>query len=90
MRAMQFLLWIVVGAITGWVTGRRMKGLGYGPLIDVVMGAAGGAVGGLMMQFAGGPGQGELIKTSIAAILGSVGFTALSAFMSGKGRYAQP
>jgi hypothetical protein len=35
---MYFLSWIVVGLITGWLTGKALTGGGYGPIMDIVNG----------------------------------------------------
>jgi uncharacterized membrane protein YeaQ/YmgE (transglycosylase-associated protein family) len=32
---MQFLTWMIVGLFAGWITGKNMRGYGYGRLIDV-------------------------------------------------------
>ena len=37
-----FLLYIIlVGLVAGWATGKIMKGSGYGPLVDILLGIAG-------------------------------------------------
>ena len=41
---MYFLSWIIVGLVAGWSAGKILKGNGYGPLMDIVIGI--GAVGG--------------------------------------------
>jgi uncharacterized membrane protein YeaQ/YmgE (transglycosylase-associated protein family) len=38
---MYIRLWIVLGALAGWITGRLLKGNQYGPWVDIVMGIAG-------------------------------------------------
>jgi uncharacterized membrane protein YeaQ/YmgE (transglycosylase-associated protein family) len=43
---MGLLSWIVVGAIAGWLGGQVMKGRGFGLLGDIIVGIAGGLVGG--------------------------------------------
>lgn len=50
---MYCLLWIGIGLVGGWMTGKKMGGYGYGPLMDVVMGVAGGVAGGFAMRVAG-------------------------------------
>ena len=85
---MQFLIWIAVGLVAGWFTGKNMKGYGYGPLIDTLMGGAGGFVGGQMMNFAGFSGPAGMTYATLVAILTAAGMTALVAFVSGKQRYA--
>jgi len=45
---MGLLSWIVVGAIAGWLSGQVMKGRGFGLLGDIVVGIAGGLIGGFL------------------------------------------
>ena len=39
---MGIIAWIVVGLVAGWLAGQVMKGGGYGPLVDIVLGILGG------------------------------------------------
>lgn len=66
------LWWIIVGLIAGWATGKIMKGGGYGTAMDIVVGIAGALIGGFVMRFLGGSGQGGMIYTILVAILGGV------------------
>jgi uncharacterized membrane protein YeaQ/YmgE (transglycosylase-associated protein family) len=47
---MHILWWVIVGLVAGWVTGKIMKGAGYGALIDIFIGIAGALVGGFVMR----------------------------------------
>jgi len=85
---MHFLLWIIVGAVVGWLTGRNLRGYGYGPLIDSFMGIAGAMVGGFSMRFAGFSGSIGMVSATMVAILCAVAMTALVAAASGRQRYA--
>jgi uncharacterized membrane protein YeaQ/YmgE (transglycosylase-associated protein family) len=85
---MQFLLWNLVGLFAGWMTGKNMRGYGYGPLIDIMMGIAGGVAGGFIMRSAGFPGHASIFSTTLAAILGAILLTAFVGVASGKERYA--
>lgn len=38
--------WIVIGIIAGWLTGKLMRGAGYGILIDLILGLIGAVIGG--------------------------------------------
>jgi uncharacterized membrane protein YeaQ/YmgE (transglycosylase-associated protein family) len=51
--------WIIVGFIAGWITGKIMKGPGYGALMDMVIGIIGTIVGGFIMRTLGFAGQGD-------------------------------
>ncbi|MEO6777935.1 MAG: GlsB/YeaQ/YmgE family stress response membrane protein [Gemmatimonadaceae bacterium] len=66
-----WIWWIIVGLIAGWATGRIMKGSGYGPIMDIVLGIIGAVIGGWIMT-ALGIGAGGLIWSIIVAIIGAV------------------
>jgi uncharacterized membrane protein YeaQ/YmgE (transglycosylase-associated protein family) len=38
--------WIVIGIIAGWLTGKLMRGAGYGILMDLILGLIGAVIGG--------------------------------------------
>jgi uncharacterized membrane protein YeaQ/YmgE (transglycosylase-associated protein family) len=66
------LWWIIVGLIAGWITGKIMKGSGYGALMDIVIGIVGAIAGGFIMRALGFAGQGGMIYTIIVAVIGAV------------------
>jgi uncharacterized membrane protein YeaQ/YmgE (transglycosylase-associated protein family) len=78
---MHFLWWIIVGLIAGWATGKIMRGSGYGPLMDIVIGIVGAIVGGWIMRAVGFEGQGGMIYTILVAIGGAVVLTWLYRFI---------
>ena len=61
-----------MGLIAGWATGKIMKGSGYGPLMDIVLGIVGAIVGGWIMRVLGFYTTGGLIPSILVAILGAV------------------
>jgi len=75
---MHILWWIIVGLVAGWVTGKIMKGAGYGALMDIFIGIAGALVGGFVMRSLGFAGEGGLIYTMVVAIGGAVVLTAIA------------
>ncbi|MBI3406679.1 MAG: GlsB/YeaQ/YmgE family stress response membrane protein [Acidobacteria bacterium] len=85
---MIFLWWTIIGTLAGWQTGKVLKGFGYGPLIDTVMGIAGALAGGFVMRSAGLPGVFDLVGTTMGAILGAAASTGLVGYASGRSRYA--
>jgi len=36
---MYLMIWILVGMVVGWLAGKSLEGSGYGPSMDLVMGA---------------------------------------------------
>jgi uncharacterized membrane protein YeaQ/YmgE (transglycosylase-associated protein family) len=77
------LWWIIVGLIAGWITGKIMKGSGYGALMDIVLGIVGAIIGGFIMRALGFSGQGGMIYTIIVAVGGAVILTWLVRLITG-------
>lgn len=50
---MNVLLWIITGIIAGWLTGKVVKGRGFGLVGDLVIGLLGGLVGGWLFGWFG-------------------------------------
>jgi len=46
---MHFIAWLLAGLIAGWLTGKIMKGAGYGFFVDILLGIAGAFVGGMLL-----------------------------------------
>jgi uncharacterized membrane protein YeaQ/YmgE (transglycosylase-associated protein family) len=83
---MRLLWWIIVGLVAGWTTGKIMRGSGYGPLMDIVIGVIGAIVGGWIMRAVGFQGQGGMIYTILVAIGGAILLTWLWRLMLGPRR----
>lgn len=65
------LLWIVIGAIAGWLAGQIMKGSGYGIVGDIIIGMVGAVIGGWLL--------GSII--AIGGLLGSIVLATLGAII---------
>ena len=72
---MHLLWWVIVGLIAGWATGKIMRGSGFGPFMDIVIGIVGAIIGGWIMRAVGFSCQGGTIYTILIAILGAVVLT---------------
>lgn len=79
------LAWIVIGVIAGWITGKLMKGSGFGFFMDMVVGLIGAVVGGFLATHLGiaGPGQQGLLVSILIAVVGAVLLTLLLRLVSG-------
>jgi len=68
-------MWLIVElalcALAGWATGQIMKGGGYGLLVDVLLGIAGGWIGGFLLgRFVMGGGLlGEFLIRLVGAVV---------------------
>jgi uncharacterized membrane protein YeaQ/YmgE (transglycosylase-associated protein family) len=68
---------IIVGLISGWATGKIMKGSGYGVLTDILLGIAGAIIGSRVLGLLGIYSSGGLIPNILVAIVGAVLLVAL-------------
>ncbi len=71
---MNILIWIIFGAIAGWLASIVMKtNASQGTLGDILLGIIGAFVGGLIFNFFGAPGvSGFNAYSMIVAIVGAV------------------
>jgi len=82
------LWWIIVGVIAGWVTGKLMKGSGYGFIMDMIVGLVGALIGGWiagMLGF-GSTGSHGMIGAIIIAVIGAVLLTLVVRLITGNRR----
>lgn len=79
------IAWIIIGAIAGWLTGKIMKGSGFGFLMDMVVGLCGALIGGFISAHLGlgGVGQHGLIMSIVIAVIGAVILTWIVRLISG-------
>lgn len=69
---MEILLWIVLGALAGWIAGLIMKS-SHGVIEDIILGIIGAFVGGFLMNQFGQSGVTGLNFYSLfVAVLGAV------------------
>ena len=80
---MHFLWWILVGLIAGWLTGKIMKGSGYGFIVDTLLGIAGAVLGGFIARHLG-MGSHGMIVTILIAIGGAVILVFVFRLITGK------
>ena len=79
------IAWIIIGIIAGWLTGKIMKGSGFGVLMDMVVGLVGAFIGGFITLHLGlgGTSQHGLIVSIAIAVLGAVILTWLVRLVTG-------
>ncbi len=70
---MEFLWFVVIGALAGWLAGQFMRGHGFGLLGDIIVGIIGAFLGGYLFRAVGveiGRGlAGSLIVAFVGAVL---------------------
>jgi uncharacterized membrane protein YeaQ/YmgE (transglycosylase-associated protein family) len=66
------LVWILIGALAGWLSGKIVNGSGFGLLMDVAVGIAGAFLGGWLAGMAGMHISSGFISSIFTATLGAV------------------
>jgi uncharacterized membrane protein YeaQ/YmgE (transglycosylase-associated protein family) len=79
------IAWIIIGIIAGFITGKLMKGSGFGALMDMVIGLIGAFIGGFISEHMGLGGVGEhgLIMSIAIAVVGAVILTFVVRLVTG-------
>ena len=68
---MNFIFFLIIGAIAGWLAGQIMKGRGFGLLGNIVVGIVGAFLGGFLFSLLGLASFG-LIGSLVTATVGAV------------------
>lgn len=72
MDASEILIWIIVGAIAGWLAGLVVRGAGFGLLGDIVVGIVGAFIAGWLFPRIGlHLGEG-FVRAVLDAFIGAV------------------
>ena len=74
---MEFIGFLIMGAIVGWLAGKIMSGGGYGIIWDVILGVLGAFVGGFIFSLVFGTQPAGLIISFIVALIGAVVLVAI-------------
>ena len=70
---MNFILWLIIGALAGWIASLIMKtNAEQGLLIDIVVGIIGAFIGGWVVSFFGVNANANLFVSLITAVIGAV------------------
>ncbi len=79
------IAWVIIGALAGWITGKLMKGSGFGFVMDMIVGLVGAFIGGFISYHLGLGGVGDhgLIMSIVIAVVGAVILTFLIRLVSG-------
>jgi uncharacterized membrane protein YeaQ/YmgE (transglycosylase-associated protein family) len=66
------IIWLIVGAIAGWLAGMVVKGGGYGLIGDIIVGIVGGLIAGWLLPQIGIVIGGGFVAAIINAFIGAV------------------
>ena len=81
---MQFIGFLILGAIVGWLAGKVMSGHGYGIIWDIVLGVVGSFVGGFIFSLIFGTAPSGLIISFIVAFIGACVLVAVVRIVRGE------
>jgi uncharacterized membrane protein YeaQ/YmgE (transglycosylase-associated protein family) len=66
------LIWILVGAVAGWLAGLVVRGFGFGLVGNIIVGILGAVLGGWLLGMAGVSFGAGILGTIITAFIGAV------------------
>ncbi len=66
------LIWLIVGAVAGWLAGLIVKGYGFGLIGNIVVGIIGAVIAGWLLPKLGISLGGTIVRDIIAAMIGAV------------------
>lgn len=69
---MDFIWFLLIGAVAGWLAGLVMKGGGFGFWINIIVGVVGGVIGGWvfgLLKIEWGGTIGSLVTAFVGAII---------------------
>jgi len=72
MDVQSIIIWIIVGAIAGWLAGMVVKGGGFGLIGDIIVGIVGALIAGWLLPAIGFPIAAGFVGAIIDAFIGAV------------------
>lgn len=66
------IVWLIIGAIAGWLAGVLVKGGGFGLLVDILVGIVGAFIGGWLAGLLGIGVGGGIAASIVTATIGAV------------------
>ena len=66
------IVWVIIGAIAGWLASKLIRGGGFGLIGDIVVGIAGAFIGGRMSSMLGISIGNGLISSILTATAGAI------------------
>lgn len=72
MTAEALVIWILIGALAGWLAGLVVRGFGFGVIGNIVIGILGAILGGWLFGVAGIAIGAGIINTIFTAFIGAV------------------
>ena len=67
-----FIVWLIIGAVAGWLAGKLVHGYGFGLLANIVIGILGAVVGAYILPqlgFVPASAAGDFIAATLGAVI---------------------
>jgi uncharacterized membrane protein YeaQ/YmgE (transglycosylase-associated protein family) len=71
-QAMEFVWFISIGAVAGWLAGQIMKGAGFGLIGNIIVGVLGAVLGGWLFGLLGLAPEKQSVGALLTAVVGAV------------------
>lgn len=68
---MNFIWFLIIGAVAGWLAGVIMKGAGFGVVVNIIVGCVGAVLGGWLFRLLGLFSSG-LTGSLVTALVGAI------------------
>ncbi len=65
------VIWLIIGAVAGWLAGQVMKGAGFGLVGNIIVGIVGAFIAGWLFPSLGWELGGGILGAIIAAAIGA-------------------
>lgn len=78
---MEFVTWLVIGGLAGWIAGLLMRGHGFGVFANIVIGIVGAILGGLVFGLMDVSATG-FWSTFFVALIGSILLLAIASLFA--------
>lgn len=72
MDASEILIWIIVGAVAGWLAGLVVRGAGFGLIGDIIVGIVGAFIAGWLFPRIGVELGSGFVRAVLDAFIGAV------------------
>ncbi len=69
---MDFIWFLLIGGLAGWLAGHIMKGSGFGMVGNIIVGVLGAIIGGWLMGAVGLSVSDKLVAKLVTALVGAV------------------
>ncbi|WP_175770812.1 GlsB/YeaQ/YmgE family stress response membrane protein [Burkholderia anthina] len=66
------IMWLIIGAIAGWLASLLVKGDGFGLIVDIIVGIVGAVIGGWLAGVLGISVGSGFFASIIVAVIGAV------------------